>query len=310
MPKVINEKSLGFDGYAYSNGVYVLHKSAEVRKRLEPGVYNITQSQDGFVLLSPVSTTTDDLIELPTFISQEIIKEINKFWSPTTKERYHKYGMLYKRGILLYGKQGTGKTSIIATVMENHVKQGCIVFFCPDPALLQEVSKAVREIEGDRPFLVIYEELDKLLNYNEGGFLSILDGENQIENIVYIATTNYLNVIPPRIKNRPSRFATVIEVGVPDEKTRETFLSTKVKEDIDLGLWVKITDGMTIDQIKDLIISVYCIDVPLKDAVEKILNMGSIENEVHEEEDDERDSTSDPYDKYRRQNLFNSIFKN
>ena len=116
----------------------------------------------------------------------------------------------------------------------------------------------------------------------------MLDGEMQVDNIVYVATTNYINKIPPRIKDRPSRFATVIEVGLPTPDVRRIFIENKTfpDENVDLDLWVKLTEGLTIDQIKDLIISVLCIGNDLKDTVSKL----------HETRDVKEDSEIDYYD--------------
>jgi ATP-dependent 26S proteasome regulatory subunit len=293
MPKVINAKKAGFTGYVLQGGAYFPQRAIEERKALDPGIYSIGVTQEGSLFFASVSAMTDDLIELPEFVSRTVINQVNKFWSDGTRARYHKYGMVYKRGIMLHGKQGTGKTATVARIMEDHVDKGGIAFFCPATDLLRKAAAAIREIEGDKQFLVIYEELDKLLSYDEGGFLSLLDGEDQIENVVYIATTNYLHSIPPRIKNRPSRFAAIIEVGLPNDETRKAFLTAKVKEDMDIELWVKATEGMSIDQLKDLIISVYCIDVPLKEAVEKILSM----NEQEENEDDDNIYANPKHDK-------------
>lgn len=277
MPKVINAKKSGYTHYIELEGCLFPSKPTISIEAAAPGIYGLGQTQDGRLYFIPVTATSDDLVELPNFTSRKVINEVNKFWDPKVRARYARYGMVYKRGILLHGKQGTGKTSIITQIMEDHVNKGGIVFFCPSPGLLKAAANAIREIESkrDAKFLVIYEELDALLSSNEGGFLSLLDGEDQIENVVYVATTNYLDRIPPRIKNRPSRFSSIIEVAMPDEASRRAFLTAKIpaEDAIDLDLWVKASEGMTIDQLKDLIVSVLCIGLTLKDSVKKLLDM-------------------------------------
>lgn len=287
MPKIINAKKAGFVNYAEHGENIFPQRPIKRRDKLGAGIYGIGVDQSGNIFFIPASAMTDDLIKLPNFTSEKVIAEIDKFWGTSVRKRYADFGMVYKRGIILHGRQGTGKTSIIARVMESHVEKGGIVFFCPSPGLLSQAAKIIREVEGDVPLLIIYEEFDALIRHDEGGFLSLLDGEDQIDNVVYVATTNYLDRIPPRIRNRPSRFASIIEVGLPDAETRRTFLQAKIKDTslIDMDLWVQVTNEMTIDQIKDLIISVLCIDIPLEEAVKKLIDMDGQESSNDDEDD-------------------------
>lgn len=103
-----------------------------------------------------------------------------------------------------------------------------------------------------------------------------MDGEIQVGNIVYLATTNYISRIPARIKNRPSRFARIIEVDEPTAEARRIFLMAKLtKEDKEkhLEAMVQASEGFVMDQLKDLIISVCCFNYPIDTAVRKINEM-------------------------------------
>lgn len=285
---IINGQNSKYVNYQVFEGMYFPGKEVKRESVLPGGVYTIERDQQGSLFVKSMSVASDQLIDLPDFISKQIIDEVNNFWQPEVRARYDRRGMVYKRGVLLFGGQGTGKSAIIIKLIEDAVKSNNIVFFCPAPGDLSEFVKIMREIEGDRKVLVVFEEFEKLLNRDEGTFLSLLDGELQIDNVVYIATTNYINQIPPRIKERPSRFATVIEVGLPNAETRRRYIQAKTFDDeqIDVELWVKLTEGLTIDYIKDLIISVLCIGVPLEQAVERI-------QRYHQ---DKEDDDKDPYD--------------
>lgn len=300
--KIINEIKRGFINYSVSDGDFYPQKPIVRANEIKAGIYTINRTMSGELYFSPMSAMTDNLVDLPNFTSKKVIEEVNKFWTPSVKTRYDRYGMVYKRGVLLHGKQGTGKSSIIAQLMEAEVAEGGIIFFCPTPHNLNEGVQIIREIQGSKRVLVIFEELEKLLQAYEGEFLSLLDGELQIDNVVYVATTNYLNEIPPRIKNRPSRFATVIEIPVPDADTRRCFITSKVPKDdnIDVELWVKATEGLTIDHIKDLIISVLCIGIDLEEAVKKIHDMNS-KNDFYD--DDDSDMVRNPYGDRKKKHL-------
>lgn len=288
---ILDKKQKIYINYSVYEGKYFPARPVERVDKLEPGVYTINTSQEGQLFFSPMSVNSDVLISLPNFISQEVINEINSFWNPNVRKRFERRGMTYKRGILLHGTHGTGKSSIIIRLMEEEVKNGGLVFFCPTPNLLSKGAKIIRQIQGDVRMLVVFEEFEKVLYHDEEGFLSLLDGEMQIDNVVYVATTNYIQEIPPRIKDRPSRFASVVEVPLPNAETRRLFIESKTfpDENINLEAWVNATDGMTIDQIKDLIISVLCIGVKLEDASSKLKSLA-------EKRDRYNDDDVNPYE--------------
>jgi SpoVK/Ycf46/Vps4 family AAA+-type ATPase len=160
------------------------------------------------------------------------------------------------------------------------------VFFETAPDTLFEAVNEIKSIQGDIKVLAVFEEFDAWMNQSHK-MLSLLDGELQIDNVVFLATTNYIDRIPPRIKNRPSRFATVIEVGTPNAETRKAFLAGKIGKDenVDINKWVKLTDGMMLDHLKDLIVSVLCIGLPLDEAVEKLKTMNA--SELRDEDEDD-----------------------
>ena len=94
---------------------------------------------------------------------------------------------------------------------------------------------------SDRPIMVIWEEFENWVAGYEADILNILDGVHQVDNVFYIATTNYIQQIPPRIRNRPSRFADVIEIGPPSANLRKAYIEAKIHPDdkIDIKKWVK-----------------------------------------------------------------------
>lgn len=270
---ILNKQNIGVSHYEKIGNRYHFGMPSKKYKHLDAGIYTINVDKSGSIYLDPMSAMTDTLIRLPEFTSEKVIREVDKFWLPETKAKFDKRQLVYKRGIILHGIPGVGKSACIAQIMEAEVKNGGIVFFSPTPNMLNYVIKCIREIEKKNiRCLVVWEEFDSLLEHGESDFLSLLDGEMQIDNVVYLATTNHLDRIPARFKNRPSRFASIIEVGLPNEATRKAYLENKIypEDKIDLNQWVKATEGLTIDHIKDLIISVLCLDVPLKEAVDRL----------------------------------------
>lgn len=250
---------------------------ADKTTSLPAGAYQIGMTMDGAPYFSPISIITDKIIDIPNSITSAVVAEIENFWSEGVSQKFKEYGLVQKRGVILEGPPGSGKTITLAKTAELVInKFKGVVLFNPDPGSLPIYLKLLKDIEPDKKVLVMWEEFDSTLRGNESDLLSLLDGEIQVDNIVYLATTNYISKIPARIKNRPSRFARIITVGAPDAATRRAFLEAKLTpqdKELYLAAMIEASDGFVIDQLKDLIISVCCFGYPISDAVLKIQEM-------------------------------------
>src|SRR5205085_931695 len=119
------------------------------------------------------------------------------------------------------------------------------------------------KIENDRPVVILMEDIEAIIEeYGESEILNILDGINSIDNVVYLATTNYPDKLLGRVTNRPSRFDRVFELKNPDSGVRKVYLENlvnrhkdKVEEDINIDKWVGDTATLSIAHLKELFIS-------------------------------------------------------
>jgi hypothetical protein len=228
-------------------------------KKLPADCYKISHTANGMPYLDPQKLTTDELMRLPDSKSDEVVNEVNRFW--TLKSTFKEYGFAHKRGFLLFGPPGSGKTSTVQIIINNMIKNDGIVILADHPGILDFILQGFRSVEPDRQLVVIWEDIDTvIMNYGESKVLSILDGESQIENVVFIATTNYPENLDGRIINRPSRFDKIVKIGMPNAEAREMYLKKKLgtttaKDGTDL---VKASDGFSIAHLKELIIGIYC----------------------------------------------------
>jgi SpoVK/Ycf46/Vps4 family AAA+-type ATPase len=124
------------------------------------------------------------------------------------------------------------------------------------------------------------EDIDSILEqFNESEVLNILDGINQIEKAVFLATTNYPERLGARIINRPSRFDKRFFIGHPDEESRKLYFRHIIGDDkikqlsIDLDRWVADTDEFSIAHLKELFTAVVILGDDYDEAVETLKTM-------------------------------------
>jgi hypothetical protein len=267
------KKTSGLTQYASLNGGAAYMPTSHTVHTLPPDCYYLSQTMEGGIVFLSQKIVTDKLLRLPDSRSDEVVAEVEKFW--TLKETFKKFGFAHKRGFLLFGPPGSGKTSTVAIIMNDMVKRGGIVILGDHPSTLAKGLANLRSIESERPVVVIMEDIDTIIQrYGESEVLALLDGESQIENVVYIATTNYPEKLDGRITNRPSRFDRIVKIGMPNAAARELYIRSRldhtVRDGVDL---VKETEGLSIAHIKELIISVYCQENAVKDTLERLSKM-------------------------------------
>lgn len=209
------------------NGLqYTLHSGGYIRcgattESIPAGSYTVEELGFAGWGLSPKATVSDELIDIPGTIADEIFIDIDRFLD--SKGRYQSYGLTHKRGYLFWGPPGSGKTSLGLMLADRFIKKvGGVVMFVASPSELYEGVSIMRDVEPGRPTMYLIEEADNIINSTD--CLSILDGELSIQGAVFVAMTNYKGRLPPRISNRPGRFDRVEMVNCPPEPVQIEYL--------------------------------------------------------------------------------------
>lgn len=264
----------GFDFAQWQRGPNDVFRASGVTvKNLPVGMYSFMEDQFG-LYIQKFKVITDSLIELPDTANERVLAGMRKFW--TMGDRYREHGLLYKRGVLLYGPPGSGKTATLGLLSEELSAIGGIVILCDQPRLCSVGLAQLRRVEPNRKLICILEDIDELIDrFGEHQLLAILDGENQVDNIVMIATTNYPERLGARIINRPARFDERILVGMPSAPARTIYLS-KIASALPLSVlsrWVDDTEGLSIAHLRELAAAVLCLEQPYDSVIKRLRQM-------------------------------------
>jgi predicted AAA+ superfamily ATPase len=224
---------------------------------------------------------TDELYHLPSYEIMDILKDIDNFWNRV--DVYKKYNFIHKRGILMYGEPGCGKSGIVQLISQQIIKNDGIVINIKDEEDVERFTSFIgtfRKIEPNRPLIVLLEDIDSLAGEGRSQtarLLNILDGVKQIEGVVYIATTNYPEKLQERITNRPSRFDRRYKVELPNEEIRRAYINHKLSDDdlknVDVDLWVSKTDGMSLSHLKEVVVSVIVMGRTFEETMDNLEGM-------------------------------------
>ncbi|MUV87128.1 CDC48 family AAA ATPase [Natronomonas sp. CBA1123] len=186
-------------------------------------------------------------------------------WPLEYPEVFEQMDMQAAKGVLLYGPPGTGKT-LMAKAIANEAQSNFISIKGPEllNKYVGESEKGVREVfekaRSNAPTVVFFDEIDSIAGergarMGDSGvgervvsqLLTELDGLEQLEDVVVIATTNRPDLIDSALL-RPGRLDRHVHVPVPDTDARKAIFEVHTRnkplaDDVDLDELAAETDG-------------------------------------------------------------------
>ena len=149
------------------------------------------------------------------------------------RERLLAAGHHLKRGVVLFGPPGTGKTHTIRHLIGEQAEATAIVLTGMGVQFIREACNLARLLT---PAIVVLEDVDlvaeeRTMSPMGGGnpllfqLLNEMDGVAGDADITFLLTTNRLDLVEPALAQRPGRVDLVAEVPLPDEAGRRRLLS-------------------------------------------------------------------------------------
>lgn len=160
------------------------------------------------------------------------------------REIYKKNGLQVKRGLILAGEPGTGKT-VLAKILCNTVDWTFVWVTSKNLESPKRVAQIVSLCRDLAPAILFLEDIDLFGGSREsnnnpmmlGELLNQLDGVEENTDIIVIGSTNNKEVLEKALVSRPGRFDKVIDFPLPalNERVRmiKTFSNGLLGEDVD-----------------------------------------------------------------------------
>lgn len=262
--------------YHWSKRNGVFRPVGHTQDSVPAGIYEIDNDNSGW-FLSRVKFPSDTLLRLPGMPIDYILDQIDTFW--VREELFKQTGLLHKRGILMYGPAGCGKTSIIRLLCDDVVhKRDGIVIMVTNCRLAETALGGIRQIEPRRPILTIIEDIETFMGASDESssaraLLALLDGETQVDHVVHLATTNKPDLLEERVVRRPGRFDLVIGLNHPVADARKAYLHNLLHEHVaeeELQAMVDDTDGLGLAHLRELVVASYCLGLDRKETLARL----------------------------------------
>lgn len=206
----------------------------------------------GPVQVVEVPVVAEDEVVLPDAPAATLLPWLDRFWNLASWAS--REGIAPRRGVLLVGPPGTGKTQFVRHLIHRYPKQNVHLFLphrrdMSDDPFGGLMTALARPGQGA---IVVLEDLDRMI---ESGaltreyLLNCLDGLIQLkQGVLWVATANDPELFDAAILERPGRFDRIVRFELPSREARERLLRVFLRgrgSDHLVALAAQASDGLS-----------------------------------------------------------------
>lgn len=204
---------------------------AEGARNLYRGRAMVASVNNGLRLeLTELPHVTRDSVIVPTAVWDEI--DLNVAAVTVRRELMQRLGLGVRRGILLAGPPGVGKT-VISQVIARELLGEFTVIIVDARAGQHALAEVFKEARNFGPTLIILEDVDLIAEHREMHMgpqpllftlLDAMDGLTSEADVAFILTTNRADLLEPALAQRPGRIDLAVQIPLPDAAARRRLL--------------------------------------------------------------------------------------
>ncbi len=206
------------------------------------------------------NSSWDDLV-----LSESVVNLVRMdFESFLNREQWFRENRLpFRRGYLLHGPPGNGKTSLIRTMLKTSGLTGYSIRLFQEQTDDAHLERMFRTAANAAPSVIVIEDIDRAFpstpttgvqcNVSLQQLLNCLDGVDSQDGVIVIATANNPEVLDSAILRRPGRFDRVVAVPAPDRQLRQRYFGKFNPHLADDALFqaAEDSDGFSFAQLKE-----------------------------------------------------------
>src|SRR5947207_1427843 len=180
----------------------------------------------GALEYSDVDPVSEEHVVLPGDLKTSVISYVDRFWK--LRDRAAALGMTGRRGLLLVGPPGCGKTLLVRHLLTRFSDARAHLFLAERVGGAQSGNPFSDMLDSLRrstePAVVVLEDIDRLTDsgvVTKEYLLNALDGMLSVGGwVLWVATSNDPRGLEQNILDRPGRFDRVVVVPPPGRDER------------------------------------------------------------------------------------------
>ena len=202
-----------------------------------------------------------DQVVLPEALLEEIERQV--VGVARHSGRLLASGQHLKRGILLHGAPGTGKTHTVSYLLGRLPDVTVIVISGRALSRIREACSVARTLS---PTVIVVEDVDLIAEERTARpgehpllfqLLNEMEGLNSASDVTFLLTTNRADLLEPALAARPGRVDLAAELPLPDADARRALIrlyqGNLVLDGVDLDAVIERTEGVTAPFLKELL---------------------------------------------------------